>query len=242
MNQLLTEMDGVTSQKMVFFIGATNRPDIIDPALTRPGRLDQLIYIGLPDFEARINVFQACLRKSPVDPDVDYEFLADNTEGYSGADIANICKVAAKTAIRDHIVAERKYVEEKEKKKKDAEDKGLKVEEEEEEPPNFVPYITKAMLMEAVKLTARSISDEDLAQYSKFKREMEKRLGLDQQKNAAKNSVRGAAPRAAAAQPAAANAQPAAQPAANAQPAAANNAPVAHDFADAHNDDDIYDS
>jgi transitional endoplasmic reticulum ATPase len=58
MNQLLTEMDGVTAQKLVFFLGATNRPDIIDPALMRPGRLDSLIYIGLPDFEARISVIK----------------------------------------------------------------------------------------------------------------------------------------------------------------------------------------
>jgi transitional endoplasmic reticulum ATPase len=58
MNQLLTEMDGVTSQKLVFFIGATNRPDILDQALMRPGRLDSLIYIGLPDYESRIMIFQ----------------------------------------------------------------------------------------------------------------------------------------------------------------------------------------
>eukprot|EP00463_Aulacantha_scolymantha_P002467 TRINITY_DN321_c0_g1_i3.p1 TRINITY_DN321_c0_g1~~TRINITY_DN321_c0_g1_i3.p1 ORF type:complete len:69 (+),score=15.41 TRINITY_DN321_c0_g1_i3:23-208(+) len=60
---------------MVFFIGATNRPDILDQAMLRPGRLDQLIYIGLPDFEARACIFKASLRKSPVDPDVDYHFF-----------------------------------------------------------------------------------------------------------------------------------------------------------------------
>ena len=81
MNQLLTEMDGVTAQKLVFFIGATNRPDILDPAMMRPGRLDSLIYIGLPDFEARVSVFKASLRKSPVDPAVDFEYLADRTDG-----------------------------------------------------------------------------------------------------------------------------------------------------------------
>jgi transitional endoplasmic reticulum ATPase len=105
MNQLLTEMDGVTAQKLVFFIGATNRPDILDPALMRPGRLDSLIYIGLPDFESRISILKATLRKSPMDPDVDYEWLADRTEGFSGADLASICKQAGKvrptqTAVR----------------------------------------------------------------------------------------------------------------------------------------------
>jgi transitional endoplasmic reticulum ATPase len=65
-NQLLTEMDGMTSKKNVFIIGATNRPDIIDPAILRPGRLDQLIYIPLPDEKSRIQILKANLRKSPV--------------------------------------------------------------------------------------------------------------------------------------------------------------------------------
>jgi len=76
-NQLLTEMDGMESKKNVFIIGATNRPDIIDPALMRPGRLDQLIYIPLPDFKSRIEVFRAVLRKSPVAKDVDLEFFSN---------------------------------------------------------------------------------------------------------------------------------------------------------------------
>jgi transitional endoplasmic reticulum ATPase len=71
MNQLLTEMDGVGAKKNVFVIGATNRPDIIDPALMRPGRLDQLIYIPMPDYESRLSVLKAVLRKSPVSKDID---------------------------------------------------------------------------------------------------------------------------------------------------------------------------
>lgn len=63
LNQLLTEMDGMTAKKTVFIIGATNRPDIIDPALLRPGRLDQLIYIPLPDEASRLQIFKASLRK-----------------------------------------------------------------------------------------------------------------------------------------------------------------------------------
>jgi transitional endoplasmic reticulum ATPase len=76
MNQLLTEMDGVGSKKNVFIIGATNRPDIIDTALMRPGRLDQLIYIPMPDYESRLSILQAVLRKSPVHKDVDLQYLA----------------------------------------------------------------------------------------------------------------------------------------------------------------------
>lgn len=75
LNQLLTEMDGMNSKKTVFIIGATNRPDIIDGALMRPGRLDQLIYIPLPDEGSRSQIFKAVLRKSPLDPSVDINQL-----------------------------------------------------------------------------------------------------------------------------------------------------------------------
>ena len=67
-NQILTEMDGMGAKKNVFIIGATNRPDIIDGAIMRPGRLDQLIYIPLPDEASRISILKSCLRKSPVAP------------------------------------------------------------------------------------------------------------------------------------------------------------------------------
>ncbi|XP_022857169.1 cell division control protein 48 homolog E-like, partial [Olea europaea var. sylvestris] len=94
LNQLLTEMDGMNAKKTVFIIGATNRPDIIDPALLRPGRLDQLIYIPLPDEESRLQIFKACLRKSPLSKDVDLTALAKYTQGFSGADITEICQRA----------------------------------------------------------------------------------------------------------------------------------------------------
>merc|ERR1719270_1859052 len=105
MNQLLTEMDGINPTKQIFFIGATNRPDIIDPALKRPGRLDQTIFIDLPDFPARVSIIQAQLRKSPLDPDVDLQHLAEQSYGYSGADLGGVAKSAAKIAIRYQIEA-----------------------------------------------------------------------------------------------------------------------------------------
>ena len=80
LNQLLTEMDGMGSKKTVFIIGATNRPDIIDSALLRPGRLDQLIYIPLPDDPSRRQIFGAVLRKSPIAPDVDVDTLVKFTQ------------------------------------------------------------------------------------------------------------------------------------------------------------------
>lgn len=103
LNQLLTEMDGMSAKKTVFIIGATNRPDIIDPALLRPGRLDQLIYIPLPDEESRYQIFKACLRKSPLSKDIDLRALAKYTQGFSGADITEICQRACKYAIRENI-------------------------------------------------------------------------------------------------------------------------------------------
>jgi transitional endoplasmic reticulum ATPase len=180
MNQLLTEMDGVTSQKMVFFLGATNRPDIIDTALMRPGRLDSLIYIGLPDFEARISILKACLRKSPVDPEVDYEYLADRTEGYSGADMAGVCKAAAKGAIRECINAERKKYEDREAKKKEAEAKGVEFKEDEKEEEDVVPYITKKMMMSALANSRKSVSREELEKHMRYKRDLERKLGMEE--------------------------------------------------------------
>merc|ERR1719353_769135 len=103
LNQLLTEMDGMNSKKTVFIIGATNRPDIIDSALLRPGRLDQLIYIPLPDTGSRQQIFKSVLRKSPVAQDVDFDVLTKHTGGFSGADITEICQRACKYAIRESI-------------------------------------------------------------------------------------------------------------------------------------------
>jgi transitional endoplasmic reticulum ATPase len=96
-------MDGMGSKKNIFFIGATNRPEILDEALLRPGRLDQLIYIPLPDLPSRIGILKACLRKTPVSRDIDINFLGTITDGFSGADLTEICQKAAKSAVRDVI-------------------------------------------------------------------------------------------------------------------------------------------
>jgi len=86
-NQLLTEMDGVGAKKNIFIVGATNRPEIMDEALLRPGRLDQLIYIPLPDQPSRLGILRANLRKTPLSKDVDLNFIGNITEGFSGADL-----------------------------------------------------------------------------------------------------------------------------------------------------------
>lgn len=79
-NQILTEMDGMSSKKNVFIIGATNRPDIIDPAILRPGRLDQLIYIPLPDEKSRMSILKANLRKSPISKVTMPQFINASTD------------------------------------------------------------------------------------------------------------------------------------------------------------------
>merc|ERR1719376_652901 len=91
-NQILTEMDGMNNKKNVFIIGATNRPDIIDPAILRPGRLDQLIYIPLPEENSRMAILKANLRKSPLSPEIDLSSMAKVTKGFSGADLTEICQ------------------------------------------------------------------------------------------------------------------------------------------------------
>jgi len=239
MNQLLTEMDGVTAQKLVFFIGATNRPDILDPAMMRPGRLDSLIYIGLPDFDARVATFKACLRKSPVDPEVDYEYLADRTEGFSGADISGICKSAAKHAIRMCIDHERKVWLEKEAKKKECKEKGVDYESDGEEKSSeeLIPFITRPMLLSALSVARRSVTQQDLEKYMKYKRDMERKMGMDELKNAAPVVGLGQENRARAT---AAPQAPTTSSATLTPAPAASSAP--RDFGgDAEDDEDIYD-
>lgn len=122
----------------MFVIGATNRPDQIDPALLRPGRLDQLIYIPLPDEKSRLSILQAQLRKSPIAPDVDLAYIAKHTHGFSGADLGEICQRAAKLAIREDI--EREIAKEKERKAKQEAGEDIGMDEDEEE---GVSYITR---------------------------------------------------------------------------------------------------
>ena len=99
-NQLLTEMDGIQENSGVVVIGATNRPDIIDPALLRPGRFDRLILVPAPDEKARLEIFKVHTRKVPLAEDVSLEELAKRTEGYTGADIAAVVREAAMLAMR----------------------------------------------------------------------------------------------------------------------------------------------
>ena len=104
-SQMLTEMDGLESLNNVVVIAATNRPDIMDPALLRPGRFDKSIFIGPPDKESRKAIFGIHTKNRPLADDVDLEELADKTDGCTGADIAAICNEAVMNAVR-HLISE----------------------------------------------------------------------------------------------------------------------------------------
>lgn len=102
LNQLLTEMDGFGTNSGVIILAATNRADILDRALLRAGRFDRQIYVDMPDLNERKEIFQVHLKKIKIDASVEIEFLARQTPGFSGADIANICNEAALIAARSN--------------------------------------------------------------------------------------------------------------------------------------------
>ncbi len=104
-NQLLTEMDGLEELEDVAIIAATNRPDILDAGLMRPGRFDRHIQVKEPDEDARISIFEVHTKGMPLADDVDIKKLAKNTEGYVGADIESVCREAAMLALRDNLEA-----------------------------------------------------------------------------------------------------------------------------------------
>ena len=109
LNQLLVEMDGLcggAGAELVFVLGATNRPEALDPALLRPGRLDRLLLVPLPDAAGRRGVLAAALRRAPLARDVDLDTLAAATEGMSGADLAELVRRAGMAAIRELVAAE----------------------------------------------------------------------------------------------------------------------------------------
>jgi transitional endoplasmic reticulum ATPase len=103
-SQLLTELDGLEILTNVVVIAATNRPDIIDPALLRPGRFDRLLYVSQPDRESRLQILKIHTKSKPLSEDVSLEQLADLSEGYTGADISSMSSAAVMLALRKHIL------------------------------------------------------------------------------------------------------------------------------------------
>jgi transitional endoplasmic reticulum ATPase len=98
-------MNGLQEMKDVVVIGATNRPDLLDSALLRPGRFDRIVLVSIPNVAARKDIFNLHLKKIPIAKDVKKEELVQKTEGYVGADIESVCREAAMLALREDMTA-----------------------------------------------------------------------------------------------------------------------------------------
>ena len=116
-SQILTELDGLEELKDVVVIAATNRLDIVDPALLRPGRFDKLLSIPIPDLDARKEILKIHLEKKPLAEDVKIDELAEKTQGYSGADLAGLANTTSMLVIKEHIIKSKTLEKAKEKLK-----------------------------------------------------------------------------------------------------------------------------
>ncbi|KAH0556723.1 AAA ATPase cdc48 [Trichoglossum hirsutum] len=170
-NQLLTEMDGMTSKKNVFVIGATNRPEQLDAALCRPGRLDTQVYVPLRDEASRVSILTAQLRKTPVADDVDLAYIASRTHGFSGADLGFITQRAVKLAIKESISAEIERNKEREANREE----DIAMEDSDLDDP--VPELTRAHFEEAMRMARRSVTDVEVRRYEAFAQSMKQSGG-----------------------------------------------------------------
>ena len=155
----------MTSKKNVFVIGATNRPEQLDNALCRPGRLDTLVYVPLPDEESRKSILKAQLRKTPVAPDVNIDYIASRTHGFTGADLGFVTQRAVKLAIKQSI-----SLDIERRKKIEAEGGDVDMEDETGDDP--VPELTKAHFEEAMQSARRSVPDVEIRRYEAFAQAM----------------------------------------------------------------------
>jgi cell division protease FtsH len=133
LNQLLVEMDGFEANEGVIIIAATNRPDVLDPALLRPGRFDRQIQVGNPDVKGREQILKVHMKDKPLAPDIDAKVLARGTPGFSGADLANLCNEAALLAARRNkrIITQAEFEDAKDKVMMGAERKSMVMSDEE---------------------------------------------------------------------------------------------------------------
>jgi transitional endoplasmic reticulum ATPase len=165
-------MDGMTSKKNVFVIGATNRPEQLDNALCRPGRLDTLVYVPLPDEASRLSILRAQLRKTPVASDIDLDFIAKNTHGFSGADLGFITQRAVKLAIKESIGLDIERTKARDKARADAGEDAMDEDDDDVDAEDPVPELTKAHFEEAMRTARRSVTDVEIRRYEAFAQSM----------------------------------------------------------------------
>ncbi|CAF0882974.1 unnamed protein product [Adineta steineri] len=158
-NQILTEMDGMGSMKNVFIIGATNRPDIIDPDILRSGRLDELIYVPLPNDQLRLVILKSAIRQSFTAKDDDLAVLVSGTKDYSGANLVEICQRACKLTIKKLIRKETNLDEERQHSGEAPMELG------ESDP---VPEISLDHLKEALEIAGRFVNKTNRDIYENF--------------------------------------------------------------------------
>ena len=133
LNQLLVEMDGFEANEGVIIIAATNRPDVLDPALLRPGRFDRQITVGNPDVKGREQILKVHMKDMPLAPDIEPKVIARGTPGFSGADLANLCNEAALLAARRNkrMITQAEFEDAKDKVMMGAERKSMVMSEDE---------------------------------------------------------------------------------------------------------------
>ena len=195
-NQLLTEMDGIGKRTNVFVIGATNRPDTLDPAILRPGRLDQKIHSDARSTSTSC-ILKAGLRKTPVEKGVDLEKLAELTNGYSGSDLAGMLQLAVKISVRKRIQAVHhlrdKILSEAQAKEK-AQDEDSKTNDNNKMTPKKAMAMAKEKLLKAGEWTIKgedlskaftlqrkSIKPADLDDYNAYAKRLQSKMGISSQ-------------------------------------------------------------
>ena len=165
-NTLLSEMDGIEQLNDVIVIAATNRPDILDPALLRPGRFDKVIAVQIPDKKSRAEIFKVHTSKMLLSKDIDFEKLVEKTENYSGADIESLCREAGMIAMRAFIYDREKHKESKDTQESKETKSTKKVH---SKKPKL--EIGEAEFNEAVKRIGASIPPEELKKYQELEEE-----------------------------------------------------------------------
>jgi ribosome biogenesis ATPase len=181
-NQLLTEMDGLESRSATFVVAATNRPDMIDPAMLRPGRLDKLLYVPLPPPDGRAAILKTLTRKTPLAPEVDVDAIAFSSRcsGFSGADLASLVREACVAALKGNMAAFARA---------DAADKKNAAAGKAENAP-APPLVTSAHFDAAFARVQPSVSSADQRRYDELRRKLRKERGsiaapgLDREKGA----------------------------------------------------------